>query len=107
VLLRRYFRGGSLLEAYWKSVATPGEGIFIGEPLARPWGATSVELDGTKLTIRTTWLDPSKTYALESADAESGPFTTALGSISVPNHQRATITLDPATAPVYRLIEAQ
>jgi hypothetical protein len=27
-----------LIEAYWKSVAWPGQGIFIGEPLARPFG---------------------------------------------------------------------
>jgi uncharacterized protein (TIGR03790 family) len=105
VLLRRYFRGGSLLEAYWKSVAWPGEGIFIGEPLAKPWGGTSVDFDGKKLTIRTTLLAPQKSYQLESADAESGPFTTVQSPITVPNHQRVTLTVDPVSAPVYRLSE--
>jgi len=38
VLLVHYLRGDTLLEAYWKSVAMPGQGLFIGEPLARPWG---------------------------------------------------------------------
>ena len=38
VLIRRYTQGETLIEAYWKSVSSPGEGIFIGEPLARPWG---------------------------------------------------------------------
>lgn len=37
VLIRRYIRGETLIEAYWKSVAWPGEGIFIGEPLASPF----------------------------------------------------------------------
>lgn len=37
VLLRHYARGETVLEAYWKSVAMPGQGIFIGEPLARPY----------------------------------------------------------------------
>ncbi len=37
VLLRRYLAGETLIEAYWKSVAMPGQGIFIGEPLARPY----------------------------------------------------------------------
>ena len=37
VLLRHYARGETLLEAYWKSVAMPGQGLFIGEPLARPF----------------------------------------------------------------------
>jgi uncharacterized protein (TIGR03790 family) len=37
VFLDHYTRGDSLLEAYWKSVAMPGQGLFIGEPLARPY----------------------------------------------------------------------
>jgi hypothetical protein len=32
-----YALGASALEAYWKSVAWPGEGVFIGEPLVRPF----------------------------------------------------------------------
>jgi uncharacterized protein (TIGR03790 family) len=39
VLLRHYVRGETVLEAYWKSVAMPGQGLFIGEPLARPYGS--------------------------------------------------------------------
>lgn len=37
VFLQHYLRGETLLEAYWKSVAMPGQGLFIGEPLARPY----------------------------------------------------------------------
>ena len=37
VLLRHYLNGDSALEAYWKSVAWPGQGLFIGEPLATPY----------------------------------------------------------------------
>ncbi len=33
----RYLQGDRLIEAYWKSVEQPGQGIFIGEPLARPF----------------------------------------------------------------------
>jgi uncharacterized protein (TIGR03790 family) len=39
VLFDHYLRGDTLLEAYWKSVAMPGQGLFIGEPLARPFGS--------------------------------------------------------------------
>lgn len=39
ILLAHYLRGETLLEAYWKSVAMPGQGLFIGEPLARPFAA--------------------------------------------------------------------
>ncbi len=37
ILLYFYLRGSSLIEAYWKSVAQPGQGIFVGEPLAKPF----------------------------------------------------------------------
>ena len=39
VLIAAYLGGDTLIEAYWKSVAMPGQGVFIGEPLARPWHA--------------------------------------------------------------------
>jgi uncharacterized protein (TIGR03790 family) len=37
VLLLHYLQGASALEAYWKSVAWPQQGVFIGEPLAAPF----------------------------------------------------------------------
>lgn len=38
LFMRHYLAGETLLEAYWKSVYMPGQGVFIGEPLARPYG---------------------------------------------------------------------
>jgi uncharacterized protein (TIGR03790 family) len=38
LLLAYYRRGDTLIESYWRSVAMPDQGVFIGEPLARPWG---------------------------------------------------------------------
>jgi len=37
VAIGRYLQGETLIEAYWKSVLMPGQGIFIGEPLAAPF----------------------------------------------------------------------
>lgn len=37
VLLRHYVTGETAIEAYWKSVAWPAQGLFIGEPLAAPY----------------------------------------------------------------------
>jgi uncharacterized protein (TIGR03790 family) len=37
VAIGRYIQGETLIEAYWKSVLMPGQGIFIGEPLATPF----------------------------------------------------------------------
>ncbi len=36
-LLLHYLQGSTALEAYWKSVAWPSQGVFIGEPLAAPF----------------------------------------------------------------------
>jgi uncharacterized protein (TIGR03790 family) len=41
LLLRHYLSGETLIESYWKSVAMPGQGIFIGEPLSSPYRAAS------------------------------------------------------------------
>jgi uncharacterized protein (TIGR03790 family) len=37
VLLKSYVGGSSAIEAYWSSVAWPGQGVFIGDPLAAPY----------------------------------------------------------------------
>lgn len=37
VLLKNYLSGASAIEAYWKSVAWPAQGLFIGEALAAPY----------------------------------------------------------------------
>lgn len=36
-----YTQGASALESYWKSVAWPQQGLFVGEPLAAPFDRTS------------------------------------------------------------------
>lgn len=37
VLLLHYLQGSTALEAYWKSVAWPQQGLFVGEPLSAPF----------------------------------------------------------------------
>jgi uncharacterized protein (TIGR03790 family) len=37
VLLQHYLAGETLIEAYWKSVYWPAQGLFLGEPLAAPF----------------------------------------------------------------------
>ena len=36
--MEAYLDGATLMESYWQSVLWPGQGVFIGEPLARPFG---------------------------------------------------------------------
>ena len=37
VVIGHYLEGETVIESYWKSVNMPGQGIFIGEPLASPF----------------------------------------------------------------------
>jgi uncharacterized protein (TIGR03790 family) len=37
LLLALYLQGSTAIEAYWKSVAWPQQGVFVGEPLAAPF----------------------------------------------------------------------
>ena len=93
-----------MIEACWRSVEWPGEGVFVGEPLARPWGRAFLDYDAAgTLTIRTTSLEPGRAYELLAADSPTGPFVPVLTGISVPHHQLATISLVGATRAAYRL----
>ncbi len=43
VLMQTYLSGATLIESYWRSVLWPGQGLFVGEPLARPFGKQSTQ----------------------------------------------------------------
>lgn len=100
-----YFRGQTLVEAYWKSVAMPGEGLFVGEPLARPWTGATIDFDGSTLTIETTLLAPGVDYDVQAGDTIDGPWETVFTG-SVPYPVSLPIAIADATAPYYRLVPA-
>jgi uncharacterized protein (TIGR03790 family) len=73
VVIAHYTSGQTLIEAYWKSVAMPGQGIFIGEPLANPYGGSRITFSGGVLTIHTYALTPG-CYTIQGADLVIGPY---------------------------------
>ncbi|HET6582593.1 MAG TPA: TIGR03790 family protein [Nannocystaceae bacterium] len=103
VAAAHYFRGQTLVEAYWKSVRMPGEGLFVGEPLARPWDGAVVDFDGSTLTITTTLLAPGVDYDVQAGDSPDGPWQTVFTG-SVPYPVDIAIEIADATAPYYRLV---
>ncbi len=40
IVINHYLDGETLIESYWKSVEMPGQGVFIGEPLATPFSSS-------------------------------------------------------------------
>jgi len=76
VVMARYLMGETLIEAYWKSVQMPGQGIFIGEPLARPFaGYASQPLDGGGLALTARLFAPG-VYDVQAAPSMMGPYRT-------------------------------
>ena len=66
LLIEHYLRGDTLIEAYWKSVAWPGQGLFIGEPLARPWNqAPTAAIEANALVLRTRSLRRDGSYRVD------------------------------------------
>lgn len=73
LVMEHYGSGSTLIEAYWKSVQQPGEGLFIGDPLAAPFDHVEITQtdQGTKLLTRN--LKPGR-YQLAQAPSPIGPF---------------------------------
>jgi hypothetical protein len=69
----KYLQGETLIEAYWKSVQMPGQGVFIGEPLANPYRGYGLRVDSGSLVLQTFLLEPAA-YRLFRADRPSGPY---------------------------------
>jgi uncharacterized protein (TIGR03790 family) len=101
VLVKNYFVGNTALEAYTKSVRWPSQGVFVGDPLARPFGTRATLVNGN-LSIKTSSLVPGLSYNLYSAPSATGPFS-RIAAISVPQYQFATINLAGMSAPFYKL----
>ena len=93
ILTETYFRGATVLEAAWASVAWPGQGVFVGEPLARPFGSR-LTVHEDVATIDTTELVAKETYVLEGASDASGPWTTVEDGIVVARPTRYTVDVD-------------
>ena len=100
-----YLQGNTLLEAYWKSVAMPGEGIFIGEPLAAPFnGYRLTEKDDVYL-LETRTLAPGF-YRLQTALSPVGPYRSERYVLHARSGQ-SRFQLPKLDRPLYRLARLQ
>lgn len=81
IAMAHYLQGETLIEAYWKSVQMPGQGIFIGEPLARPFAGVSHHTEGGGLAVSARLLAPG-IYDVRAAASMMGPYQ-RVGSVPV------------------------
>ncbi len=105
IAIKNYFLGNSLIEAYWKSVKWPGEGIFIGEPLAKPWGKSLLEYKNNSLIIKTTWLKPYKEYSIVASNKMDGNFIPIFENITTNRYQITKIVIPNPKYKFYKLVE--
>ena len=104
IVMARYLGGETLIEAYWKSVRMPGQGVFVGDPLARPFGGVRIESAGTGTVLRTRALPPGN-YLLQASQASIGPFRT-IGLFSARGYGVREIPLPAGDPRHLRLIAA-
>jgi hypothetical protein len=104
VLVSQYFYGNTSLEAYNKSVLVPYQGVFVGEPLARPFG-TKAYFAHRVLSIKKSILKQGIPYSLIAGKSCSGPFTTLQSNISVSPGSYTIIKDWSGFHPYYQLIE--
>ena len=78
VLIDQYWRGGTLIEAYWKSVEWPGQGLFVGEPLAQPFRDVptfNIDSRQNQYLASTRALRPGGRYTLDYRSSSTGAWT--------------------------------
>lgn len=102
IVVSRYTNGESLIEAYWKSVAMPGQGVFVGEPLANPFGGNQISFNNDDLLIRTRSLVPG-IYAIFGADSSVGPYKLVARDIRI-SHGIQEIKLKNVNKRFYRVV---
>lgn len=73
IALFHYAAGASAVEAYWKSVAWPGEGVFVGDPLARPFAPILRELSAGQYELKLFAPGAGK-LSFEHSTSPMGPF---------------------------------
>lgn len=96
IVMDRYLSGETLIEAYWKSVAMPGQGIFIGEPLAKPYGGYQLTRTEDALILRSRSIPPGR-YAILGAISGVGPYMPVKRGIIVGDGwQELRLANDPA-----------
>ncbi len=68
-----YATGATAIEAYWKSVAWPGQGVFIGEPLAKPFAPMLRKVDTDQFELKI-FSPRTSILKIEESTSAAGPF---------------------------------
>ncbi len=82
VAMFNYLLGATAVEAYWKSVTWPGEGVFIGEPLAHPFAPALTVMANGAYELKL--ISPgNRVLRIEQSMSTIGPFHLLPGGLFV------------------------
>ena len=79
----------------------PGQGLFIGEPLANPFGGHQVHFDGRDLSIRAGGLRPGA-YEVTGANEPAGPYVAVASNLQLAK-RGTTVRIRDAAYRYYRI----
>ena len=82
IAMHRVLTGETLIEAYWKSVDMPGQGLFVGEPLAAPFSGAKVRREDGRIRVTARTL-PSGMYAVYGSNDGLPPYSLVEDLIAV------------------------
>ena len=99
--MQAYLSGATLIEAYWQSVLMPGQGVFIGEPLAAPYRGYRLKIRAEGLELVSPQLAPGF-YRLLAADSAEGAFYLLRSGLKIDQYQRS-ILIEPPYRKWYKI----
>ena len=73
IAMFHYALGASAIESYWKSVAWPGEGVFVGEPLAQPFAPELKEIRAGQFELHI-FSPRQRRLRMEQSRSAAGPY---------------------------------
>jgi uncharacterized protein (TIGR03790 family) len=100
-----YLNGATLIESYWKSVLMPGQGVFIGEPLASPYAAYRLEQSGELWRINSPQLLPGY-YDVYGSKTRGSGYKLLASAVTVLPGMR-TISIGQGDWPFYKIERRQ
>jgi uncharacterized protein (TIGR03790 family) len=104
MFLQRYFTGVPLIDAYWHSVREPGEGIFVGDPMAQPYASKArINVPG-QVEFTSTRLLANHIYKVTGVDSD-GNSIVLLNGVRVGDTPELRVLELPAGFETYKLID--
>lgn len=101
--LESYYQGAPLIAAYWQSVQQPGEGVFVGDPMAQPYAPRTRMNGAGQVELSTTGLLTSKVYKV-TGSTNGGASITLIDGVHVSAPELRVLSL-PWGFTSYKLVD--